>query len=69
MVDLFAVLALLVGHGAGSLAGGLAGSLAFAAAALGSSLFEIGLVESLNVFHFDSSCVIYKMCRNCLRLL
>ena len=45
------VFALLVGNRAGSLAGRLAGSLAFAAAAFNSGLFQILLVDSLNVFH------------------
>ena len=51
--DLFIlVLAFLVGNGAGSLASRLAGGLALAAAALGSALFKIGVVNSLYVFHF-----------------
>ena len=45
------LLALLIGNRAGSLAGRLAGSLAFAAAAFNSGLFQILLVDGLNVFH------------------
>lgn len=46
------LLALLICHGAGSLASRLAGSLALAAAALDSAFLEISLVESLDVlFH------------------
>jgi hypothetical protein len=48
------VLTFLVGNGAGSLAGRLAGSLALAAAAFCSGLFQIALVERLNVFHRET---------------
>ena len=48
------ILALLVGHGAGSLAGGLARGLALAAAALGGALLQSSSVESLNVLHVVS---------------
>ena len=43
------LLALLICHGAGSLASRLAGSLALAAAALDSTFLQIGLIESLDV--------------------
>ena len=43
--------ALLVCNRAGSLAGGLAGCLALAAAALGSRLFQAGLVKCFDMFH------------------
>ena len=43
------LLALLICHGAGSLASRLAGSLALAAAALDSAFLQIGFVESLDV--------------------
>jgi hypothetical protein len=46
------LLALLVGNRAGSLAGRLAGGLALAAAALDSALFQVSLIERLDVlFH------------------
>ena len=43
------LLALLICHGAGSLACRLAGSLALAAAALDSAFLKVGFVESLDV--------------------
>ena len=45
--------ALLVGNGAGGLAGRLAGGLTFAAAALYSAFLQVGLIQSLNMFHRD----------------
>ena len=50
-ISVLVVLALLVSNRAGRLAGGLAGCLAFYAATLGSSLFQVRIVQSFNVFH------------------
>ena len=48
---LFAVLTLLIGHSAGSLAGGLARSLALAAAAVSHALLQGWAVQSLDMGH------------------
>ena len=48
---LLVILALLVGHSAGSLARRLAGSLALAATALGRTLLQSSAVESLDMLH------------------
>ena len=48
------MLAFLVSNGAGSLASRLAGSLALAASALSSGLFQIALIQRLNVFHRET---------------
>ena len=52
-VFLFVAFALLVGNGAGGLAGRLAGSLALATTTLGSSFFQVGFIQSFDVFHVD----------------
>ena len=44
---------LLVGNGAGGLASRQTGSLAFTAAALNSTFLQVGLIQSLNMFHRD----------------
>ena len=45
------VFTLLVCNRAGNLAGRLAGRLAFAAAALDATLFQVGLIQRLDLFH------------------
>jgi hypothetical protein len=45
------VLAFLVGYRAGSFAGRLAGGLAFAAAAFRAGFFQIGFIDSFDMFH------------------
>ena len=49
------LLAFLVCNSTGGLAGRLAGSLALAATALHGRFFQIGFVQSLNMFHGMSS--------------
>ena len=51
LLEHFALLALLVGNAAGSLASRLAGSLAFAAAAILGRFCKISGFKSLNSFH------------------
>jgi hypothetical protein len=46
------ILTLLVRYGAGGFAGRLAGRLALAAAALDSALFQVGFIQSFDLFHF-----------------
>jgi hypothetical protein len=50
--------ALLVGNCARGFACRLAGRLAFAATGAHSTLYKSGFIESLNVFHFISFCIL-----------